>query len=72
MQGWQLQDFLFCQLANMHICVSSFIADTEQQVLIYCSSNNGVGMNTTEPGEQNTSLKIFMAHLYEHTQYWVG
>lgn len=28
----------------MHICVSSFIADTERQVLIYCSSNNGVGM----------------------------
>lgn len=59
----------FCQLANMHICVSSFIADTERQVLIYCSSNNCAGICPVLTGlrleNKSASLKIIVTRLSE-------
>lgn len=53
----------------MHICVSSFIADTERQVLIYCSSNNCAGICPVLTGlrleNKSASLKIIVTRLSE-------
>lgn len=67
---------VFCQLANVHICVSSFIADTERQVLIYCSSNNCAGLCPvlTELRLENgsASLNNIVTNLSEHLLTGVG
>lgn len=63
---------VFCQLADMHICVSSFIADTERQVLIYCSSNNCAGicpvLTWLRLKNESASLKILVRHLWGTSQ----
>lgn len=76
MLGWQLRFSVFCQLANMHICVSSFIADTKRQVLIYCSPNNCAGINPALTGlcleNKSASLQIIVTHVSEHSLTGIG
>lgn len=75
---WVGSSGIFCILpaGKQHICVSSFIADTERQVLIYCSSNNCVGicpaLTRLRLENESASLKTIVTHLSEHLFTGIG